>query len=81
MLEDYQGFVQSDDFSGYSRVCTPGSNKISVGCWAHARRKFIDVTKALSKKDSKGHVHEFIDLIKKLYEIGQIKSVPILEKI
>jgi transposase len=98
VLEDYQGYVQSDDFSGYSRVCTPGSDRISVGCWAHARRKFIDVTKALSKKGSRGHVHEFIELINKLYtieakarsdgrtpdqlyEIRQIKSVPILEKI
>lgn len=98
VLEDYQGFVQSDDFSGYSRVCTPGSNRISVGCWAHARRKFMDVTKALTKSSSKGHVHEFIELINKLYsieakakydgrtidqlyEIRQIKSVPILEKI
>ena len=69
-----------------------------MGCWAHARRKFIDVTKALSKKGSRGYVHEFIELINKLYtieakarsdgrtpdqlyEIRQIKSVPILEKI
>ena len=97
-LEDYQGFVQTDDFSGYNRLFTSGSNRISVGCWAHARRKFMDVTKALSKNAPKGYVHEFLDLINKLYkieskartdgrtaeqlyEIRQIKTVPILEQI
>ncbi len=41
-----------------------------VGCWAHSRRKFIDVTKAeSSKKKKKGKAHEALKYIRKLYKI------------
>ena len=68
-LEDYQGYVQSDAYAGYNILFTPDSNRISVGCWAHARRKFMDVIKALDKDASRGKSHEFIELIGKLYAI------------
>ncbi len=38
-LKDFKGYLHSDGYSGYHRL----ENKvISVGCWAHLRRKFND---------------------------------------
>ena len=40
-LEGYQGFLQSDAFTGYDALHATG-RVVEVGCWAHARRKFYD---------------------------------------
>jgi hypothetical protein len=43
-LDDYKGYVQSDDFGGYDYL----GNKqdiVHLGCWAHVRCKFFDVAK------------------------------------
>lgn len=43
-LKGYSGFLQTDGYSGYSRVGeSPGI--IHVGCFAHIRRKFFDADK------------------------------------
>jgi transposase len=47
--EQYEGFVQTDLYAGYNKVFLPEKTK-RVGCWAHARRKFLEV-RELSKKD------------------------------
>jgi transposase len=51
-LGDFQGYVQTDGFSGYDFLDIR-EGIIHVGCWAHARRKFFDVVKAFVGK-SKG---------------------------
>lgn len=38
MLADYSGFLQTDGCSSYHAVKTA----VQVGCWAHARRKWVD---------------------------------------
>jgi transposase len=65
-----------------------------LGCWAHARRKFIDVTKAATPGSA---AHEAIEYIRKLYaveseaeqrgldekqiaELRRLRAVPVLEK-
>jgi len=70
-LKDYKGYVQSDGFSGYDAL-----EKIEgitlCGCWAHARRKFVDVVKAdkSSKKTGKMRAADVaLKYIKKLYAI------------
>jgi transposase len=47
-LDDYRGFIQSDDYNGYDYL---GNKKgiIHLGCWSHARRKFVDVVKVRKK--------------------------------
>jgi transposase len=47
--EQYEGFVQTDLYAGYNKVFLPEKTK-RVGCWAHARRKFLEVREC-SKKD------------------------------
>ena len=68
-LDDYQGYVQSDAYAGYDILFGKDSHRINVGCWAHARRKYMDVIKALGKNAPKGVAHGIVELIAKLYAI------------
>jgi transposase len=63
-LEGFTGHLQSDAYSGYKHICK--DRIISVGCWAHARRKFVDILKIVSKP---GKAMEAVAYIEKLYEI------------
>jgi transposase len=42
-LKNWNGILQTDGYQAYDRVGGPGL--IHVGCWAHARRKFVDAVK------------------------------------
>jgi transposase len=42
-LKDWNGILQTDGYQAYDKVGGPGL--IHVGCWAHARRKFVDAVK------------------------------------
>jgi len=45
LLEGFSGYLQTDAYEGYGAVCR--ENKLrSVGCMAHARRKFDEALKA-----------------------------------
>ena len=72
-IGDYQGYVQSDAFSGYNRLERKPGIRL-LGCWAHARRKFVDVAKVKKKirskrKKPKGLAEEALDFIGQLYRI------------
>ena len=45
LLEGFSGILQADGYSGYSKVCKE-SELTRIGCWDHARRKFIEATQA-----------------------------------
>ncbi len=52
LLGDYGGFLHTDGYEGYARVCA--DNGITqVGCWAHARRKFTEAAKVGKRKKGK----------------------------
>lgn len=42
-LSGFKGYLQTDGYSAYGKL----AGITSVGCWAHARRKFTDALKAL----------------------------------
>ena len=44
-LKGYRGYLQADAYAGYDILYKDGTI-IEVGCWAHCRRKFIDIIKA-----------------------------------
>ena len=46
-LGDWQGILQTDGYQAYDHVGAAGL--IHVGCWAHARRKFVDAVKVNPK--------------------------------
>ena len=66
-LNNYQGVVQTDSFSGYDFLDRwPGI--LHVACWAHARRKFMDVKKAAGRKKS-GSADQALAMIRPLYAL------------
>ncbi len=68
LLEEYQGYLQTDGYAGYNEVVKANS-LTRLGCWTHARRKFDDVIKAQGKNAKPGRAHQAIAWIKKLYRI------------
>lgn len=42
-LGDWEGILQTDGYQAYDNV--GGPKLVHVGCWAHARRKFVDAVK------------------------------------
>jgi len=81
LLAGFEGYLQTDDYAGYNSACS--ENQITqLGCWAHARRKFVDAQKANSSKYKKtGKADVAINLIGKLYAIEkQIKALNTNEK-
>jgi transposase len=48
-LEQWEGILQTDGYQAYEGV--GGPKMVHVGCWAHARRKFVDAVK-LNKQDA-----------------------------
>ncbi len=46
-LKDWNGILQTDGYQVYDKV--GGPDLIHVGCWAHARRKFVDAVKVNPK--------------------------------
>mgnify|MGYP003402734965 FL=1 len=53
LLDGFSGVLQADGYSGYSQVCKE-SGLTRIGCWDHARRKFIEATRAAPKGKDKG---------------------------
>jgi len=69
LLRDYQGYVKTDDYGGYNTACL-SSRITQLGCWAHARRKFIEAQKASSHKAGKSDMS--VSLIVKLYAVEKL---------
>ena len=70
LLAGFAGHLQTDGYAGYNQVLAR-ENIIGLGCWAHARRKFVEAQKALPKpKQNKGtKVQQALAWIGKLYQI------------
>ena len=63
MLEGFRGYLQADAYPAYDAFFRDGEI-VEVGCWAHARRKFVDAEPTdptLSK--------EAIERIRALYDV------------
>jgi transposase len=71
-LDGYKGYVQTDGYGGYDFI-DKSPDMHHVGCWAHSRRKFVDVIKASgnskSAKSRTGNAETAIGYIGKLYAI------------
>lgn len=54
-LAGYKNYLQSDGYAGYKKV----PDVTLIGCMAHAKRKFVEVTKSLGKNElAKGTLAE-----------------------
>ena len=67
-LRDFKGTVQTDGYAGYNFLDHVEAIH-HIGCWAHTRRKFTDVARALGKNRKPGAVDSALGYIKKLYAI------------
>ena len=68
-LGDYQGYIQTDGYAGYD-LLGERSGIVHMGCWAHVRRKFLDVIRARPKGSKKnGNADEALTYIRHLYAI------------
>ena len=71
LLDGYTGVLQADGYAGYNKVCR--DNPITrIGCWDHARRKFVEASKASPAKKKGNKVSKAdvaIGKIRKLYAI------------
>jgi len=67
-LRDFEGCVQTDGYSGYDFL-DHDENIRHIGCWAHARRKFMDVVKAQGKNSKSRSGGKALSYIRKLYHI------------
>ena len=50
LLDGFNGYLQTDAYEGYGAACRK-NNLVSVGCMAHARRKFDEALKAQGTVD------------------------------
>jgi transposase len=90
-LKNYKGYIQADAYKGYDALFKADSGKIEVGCWAHARRRWIK-----AEKSSPRVAGEALDMIGELYaveeaieeltpderrRVRQERSAPVLERL
>lgn len=66
-FEGYSGYLHADGYSGYNPICSLDTTH--VGCWAHTRRKFVEVIKGMSKGRKPGLADEALARIGQLYQI------------
>jgi transposase len=73
LLDGFAGVLQTDGYAGYNKVCR--DNPITrIGCWDHARRKFVEASKAAPAK-KKGQKVSKADVA-----IGKIRKLYAIEK-
>jgi transposase len=76
LLEGFSGVFQADAYSGYNRVCQR-QGITRIGCFDHARRRFVEATRAAGSTGTKkktgqpGKADIALGKIRKLYAIEQ----------
>jgi transposase len=65
VLKDFRGYLQCDAYAGYDELFRAAKGAVvEVGCWAHARRKFVE-----AEKTSPREAHEAVARIRQLYAV------------
>lgn len=64
-LKEFRGFLQCDAYAGYDELFRSSQGAVvEVGCWAHARRKFVE-----AEATSPALAHEAVARIRQLYAV------------
>lgn len=64
VLEGFRGVALTDGYAAYESAKKQGGNFVLANCWAHVRRKFVEV-----EEQHPGKCSEVLDLIGQLYEV------------
>jgi hypothetical protein len=77
-LKDFKGYLHVDGYEGYAGI----PNITLVGCWAHARRYFVEAVKALpeKQKDKPTAAEEGLNFCNRLFAIERELHDVTLEK-
>ncbi|MGH8846811.1 MAG: IS66 family transposase [Polaromonas sp.] len=67
LLRGYRGIVMADGYSAYSSLARGQPGLQLAHCWAHVRRKFIEIQEHYPSESA-----EILDLIGKLYEVERL---------
>ncbi|MES9814974.1 MAG: IS66 family transposase [Candidatus Thiodiazotropha sp.] len=73
LLDGFEGVLQCDGYAGYNKACRENPIR-RIGCWDHARRKFVEAAKAAPAK-KKGQKVSKADVA-----IGKIGKLYAIEK-
>ncbi len=65
-LTGFKGYLQADAYHGFNIVYKSG-DVVEIGCMAHVRRKFYDITAELTTTDSLAHAA--LNLIDAIYDV------------
>jgi transposase len=73
LLEDYRGYLQSDDYAGYN-AAAKRDGMIHVGCLDHARRRFIKAVQAQHAVagHERGLAPQALLIIRKIYAVEKL---------
>jgi transposase len=66
LLEGFEGLLQSDGYAAYEQLAKKTNTLTRIACWAHVRRKFVEV-----EKESPQAVQLVLRLIGNLYAMEQ----------
>jgi transposase len=72
LLRDFTGALMVDGYEGYNAACIK-NDTTRLGCWAHARRKFIEAQQA-QPKGKTGKSDQALAYIQQLYRVEQFIS-------
>jgi transposase len=71
IVGSYSGYLQTDGYDSYDRLCKDRPDLVHVGSWAHARRKFFEAKKSSKKA---GSADEAITRIASLYRAEHLRD-------
>ena len=72
LLDGYQGWLVTDGYTGYDKAARLAGGEIRhAGCWAHARRKFID-----AENNNPELAGQALDMIGELYDVEARARAP-----
>ena len=66
-LSGFKGYLQTDGYAGYHGL----ENVIHMGCWAHARRKFVEAQQSMPKGQRSVTADEGVAYCTKLFQLEQ----------
>jgi transposase len=66
-LRDFKGAVMADGYGVYESLAKAPGSFILANCWAHVRRKYLDVEHAFPAQ-----VREVVDLIGEIYAVDRL---------
>lgn len=71
VLGEFRGIVIADGYGAYHALARAGPSFRLVHCWAHVRRKFVEI-----EENFPSQTREILDLIRELYAVEALAPCP-----